>query len=287
MPVRYRRNTTAGGGGGPAPTVRWTAHGADEPMMLGTAALPDLLTMQQAAAELGVELSAVLIHTALNLGGQAQVPSFDLTQPVTCAPLRSLALSAPLAARTAAADITQLRFTCSQMMNTKDVWVPADAGCVDNANKDGQDLILETGASRKDVYIGFDLSALPSTATVISSTFRCYCRQIPTGGATVNSFQIADADEGWVETTLVCSNRPPADGASPQGMTIIGTVGEKAVTLNSTWVSRIAARIGVGPVTFLLQAGNTQVGQGILEAADQGTDDSRGPRLDITFTLPT
>lgn len=167
----------------------------------------------------------------------------------------------------------------------KDSWVPNIALCPDDTNKNGTDLNVEgVIATKKDSYFGWDLSTLPTGATVSAATLTVNVATAPLvaiGGVDLN--HIADGSETWAEATIICSTKPALtqfqnDAAS------WGSTGEKSITLNATARARIAARMGVGFYTIALAAPNTLFTNMVLESTDEGTNDTLGPRLTLTYS---
>lgn len=152
--------------------------------------------------------------------------------------------------------------------------------------RNATDLQLDgTVATRKDVYFAFDLSAYPAASTVTAATLYLKPTTGPTLQYTASMFKIADADETWDETTMKCSNKKAASGGALDAGIVVPTgTAEIATTLGANAISRLDARMGTTSVTFLLTAptGSSTT----FESKDEGTADSSGPRLELTFTIP-
>jgi hypothetical protein len=185
-------------------------------------------------------------------------------------------------------DISSLTWQTSDILSPKDVWTPTVALCPDDANKNGTDLeVSGTAAATKDAYIAWDLAGFPSNATVTAATLKLKVKTPPAASQTINTFSLADGDEGWSETGMICSNREPANGANKQAFSSGTTAVELNISLVAAWLTRIEDRMGVGFMTILLQNAAANVLSTIFESADEGTDNALGPRLSITFTTPT
>jgi hypothetical protein len=181
--------------------------------------------------------------------------------------------------------VTRVQITPSQMLAGKDSWVDVTAGCVGGGtNHDGSDLQCEgLPTSRKDPIFGWDLSGFPSNATVLSADVTLNQISAPgvTGTNTLNT--ISSANETWTEGGVVCNNIPAA--ASSAGTFSNSGTGEKTISLNSTGLSAIET--AMGSTSFSLRMTTTAlVTNHSFESADEGTNDTLGPRLDVVFTVP-
>lgn len=157
-----------------------------------------------------------------------------------------------------------------------------------NVNHNGEDLITDgVVATKRIIFVGFDVSTLPAGAVVTSATLTINRVNTSLTDNTVDLRRLADGDEGWNEAVIRCDN-DPAVGAILQSAAIGLTAGEKVITLNAAWIARIQARLGVGNVSIIVDSPALQVAN-TFEATDQGVNDALGPRLtlDITRTLPS
>lgn len=173
--------------------------------------------------------------------------------------------------------------TVEDYVAAKDTWATTVAGCVDNANKDGTDLEVSSQTSdTKDIYIAFDLSKFPASAVITEARLGVYTKSVSATG-TMNFFKIADANEGWSETALACSTRPPADGAALMPATwSTAKVGVfDYILLTAAVIARLQARMGVGVVTLLIQM-STLNRNFVFE---DGSDPVNGPKLKLVFTV--
>lgn len=169
---------------------------------------------------------------------------------------------------------------------SKDVWIPNVALCPDNLNKNLTDLQVNgVVVSRNDTYVGWDLSALPTGATVSAASLIVNLKTAPitaTGG--VDLSHVSDANEGWAEGTLTCSGALGLTQFQNEAAgTWVGT-GDKTITLNSTARSRIAARMGVGNYSIVLTAPNPLFTLMSLQSKDSLGTPANGPRLALTFS---
>lgn len=187
----------------------------------------------------------------------------------------------------AAVGAVTLSATSTDRLAAKDTWVPDVAGCVDNTNKDTTDLQVEgVTATRKDTYIAFDLSALPSGTTVTQASLTVNLKSAPTvntGGVDLNH---SLGNESWNETTITCSGALALTQFQNEAAgTWVGT-GDKTITLNSTARSRIASVMGSSHYTIALTAPSVLFANMSLQSKDSGGSpgNSSGPRLTITFT---
>ena len=73
-------------------------------------------------------------------------------------------------------------------------------------------LFVQKGSATSASYLRFDLSTLPSGASVSKATLRLYVNQVVTSG----KFDVYQLNEGWVESALTYSNAPPP-GTSATG----------------------------------------------------------------------
>lgn len=187
-------------------------------------------------------------------------------------------------------NIENTEFVTSDILVPHDSWVPTVVLCPDNANKNGTDLeVSGTVAATKDIYMKWDLSGLPASSTVTAAQLKLHVKTAPVLSQTINMFKIPNTDEGvWTEGAITCSNRPLADGGSLQDFES-GTTNDTAITinLNSSWLTRIDDRMGVGFCTILLQNTALDLLTTIFESADEGTNNANGPRLNISFNTPS
>lgn len=187
-------------------------------------------------------------------------------------------------------DVSELRLVTSQILASKDSWVPTAkvaGNCVDTANKDTQDLKVSNVAADNDAraIFAFSLGGFPTNATVLEA--KLYLKPTATSAAsqTMRISEIATGDEGWSESTVACANIP-ADSGATQNFTQGTAADEVEVTLSSSFHSKIQARMGVGTFTLKLnEATGVPTGR-TYESKDQGTNNASGPRLVVTFTVP-
>ena len=182
-------------------------------------------------------------------------------------------------------NVSRLHFTTSQILATKDSWVDVTVGCVGGGtNRNGTDLQSEgIVATRKDPIFGWDVTGFPSNATVLSATVRLQQINAPVTSGTSTLNTIAAANEGWSESTVVCNNIPAVVASA--GTFSNAASGAKTITLNAT--GRSALQTAMGSTSFSLrQTVGGLVTNHSYESADQGTNDSLGPRLSIVFTVP-
>lgn len=172
------------------------------------------------------------------------------------------------------------------VLATKDTWVPEVVGCADNTNKNGTNLQLEgIVATRKDTYMGWDLSSYPAAATVSSATLSVYVTSPATttiGGVDLN--HLANADEGWSESGLTCSTSP-ALTSFQNTTTNFASSGDKSITLNSTATTRMASRMGSGVYSIVFTVG-TLYTNAQLQSKDSGGSpgNASGPRLSFSWS---
>ena len=65
-------------------------------------------------------------------------------------------------------------------------------------------LFVQKGSVTSASYLRFDLSTLPSGASVSKATLRLYVNQVVTSG----KFDVYRLNQGWVESALTYSNAP-------------------------------------------------------------------------------
>lgn len=172
------------------------------------------------------------------------------------------------------------------VLATKDTWIPQVAGCVDNTNKDGTNLQLEgIVATRKDPYMGWDLTAYPASAAVSSATLEVYVTAPSAlGDGTITLNHLPNSGETWNEATLTCSTTPTLTSFQTSAG-FGGTVGAEVISLNSTATARIATRLGVGAYSIAFTGGtlfqNTQ-----MQSKDSGGSpgNAAGPRLSFSWS---
>jgi hypothetical protein len=178
-----------------------------------------------------------------------------------------------------------------QNLAEKDSFVPVATtlgACNDDGNKDTQDLFVSAAALQNDAraYMAWDLSGLPtgiSDATLIPTL-----RLKPSINGNLvgvnRTFQhIANAGEGWDETTIKCSTTPA--GTDFQTATQPTGTADWAVVLDEDASIRIAARMGVGFYTVVVRDSQVGGASSTFESKDQGTNDDLGPRLTIQFDI--
>ena len=66
-------------------------------------------------------------------------------------------------------------------------------------------LFVQKGSATSASYLRFDLSTLPSGASVSKATLRLFVNQVVTPG----KFDVYRLNHGWVESALTYSNAPP------------------------------------------------------------------------------
>lgn len=229
------------------------------------------LSEVEAATEQGVSVSPALSDVDVTMPAQdvtvqPAFPSVEVTMP----------------AQSVGADVSKLRAETSDILADKDSWVDTVALCAVDLNHNGTDLeVSGTAGATKDAYIGFDMSRFPSDATIESATLTLHVKTAPLDtDQRINIFKIADADEGWGEAAIKCSNRPPANGGSMQNF-MSGLVNdvEKTLILNATVIARLQERMGLGNCTLLLQNQAVDLLTTIFQSTDEGVDDAEGPRL--------
>lgn len=95
-------------------------------------------------------------------------------------------------------------------------------------------------------FIKFDLSAIPSGATITSANLYLYCYQIDNGGQTVNAY-LADAD--WYENTITWNNQPSVTGGNIKAFDMTSTgwknCGGNFTTTVQNWFSGAVSNYGV------------------------------------------
>lgn len=275
MPTRIRK-FGSGGGGGAAGNLKWGPDfgGTDGDQFQATAqAVMDALDLDG------------------NVRGDCTISLFDVApsfEPVLgsgAITLFEVGVEGTLSGR---AQVAELRYITGQTLASKDCWVPNGALCPDDTNKNLDDLwlsTLTTGNGPSDVYIGFDLSMFPAAATVLSASLTLNETGNPSNERTINLFKLTNAGEAWDETTIKCSTRPGADGASLQSIVSAAGGADQTYSLNSSWLTRLDDRMGSASVTFLLQMANTSAFRD-FEDKDEGTNNHLGPRLTLDFTVP-
>lgn len=167
----------------------------------------------------------------------------------------------------------------------KDTWNDTIALCPVDTNHNASDLQLEgIAATRKDVYVSFDLSALPTGVTFSSASLTLYCKTAPTVNEDVTLNHIANADEAYDEATLRCSTAPTLTPFQTWTAPFAST-GDKTIALNSTALTRLAARMGVGYYTIVLTGAATLTNT-VLQSKDSGgtPGNSSGPRLSSAYS---
>lgn len=186
------------------------------------------------------------------------------------------------------ADVSRIGADIQHILAGKDTWVTTVALCGDDTNKNGTDLeISSVAATSRDTYFAFDLTNFSTGFTISSAQLVVNRKTVPVINWAFNIFKILNANEGWGETTMICSNRPAADGAVMQTVSGLGatTTGDVTTNLNATAIARLQARLGVGVCTFLIQM-STAVSAATFQSKDSGgtPGNADGPRLRLVLT---
>jgi hypothetical protein len=193
-----------------------------------------------------------------------------------------------MAMRTSQADVSLLQYTMTPLLASKDSWCDVIAGCVVDDNHNGTDLQSEgVTATKKDIIVGWDLSGLPTGATVTAASLTMNLKTAATVGVGVNLALIAAANEGWNETTVRCSTIPASDGNTAHTIQNIRTdvLGDQTEDLSSVARTRIGTRMGVGAFSMRLSLVSAAATNAVFESKDEGTNNALGPRLTLTFTV--
>jgi hypothetical protein len=259
----------SGGGGGDPPVVEIGPEYGEPIHSILFTVDPILLETELVAIDLTLSVAPLLAETFI-VPVTLTLSADPLLQEIEYAAI-SLTLSVAFASGIVTAP-------------TKDVWTPTVAACPDNANKDGSPLrVSGTAGATSDGYIGFDMAALGSQ-TINSAKLILWVTTAPATSQTINTFKLTNANETWSETTMTCSNRVPADGASVQNFTSGTAAGVwRVITLNSSWISRLQDRLGVGVASFLLQNASGNVLTTEFETKDRS--DRRCYQQNVVGTL--
>lgn len=268
MPRLYPVVKKVSGGGTPPPIIQRQPGYTDDLPTVGAQVSRDLSAREiQAGCGLGLSLERQQQHNPAGVG---------------------LSVSRDLSAREMQAgcglSMPDISRSISARLVAKDSYTYTGVGCALNSNHNGENLRMSV-IDFYDSYIAWDLSQYPPNATITAATFRFYTTIAPPAASYINILAIADANEGWDETTITCSNRPPANGSTMQQILGGTTTGERGLALNSTVIARLQARIGQTSCTFLLQS---VAGNYYFQSKDSGGSpgNAYGPRLEITFMMP-
>lgn len=238
----------------------------------------DTLVMDAVEVEAVVEAANAVVMDSL-------VAEYDTMTDAAALVMDAVEVEANLSS---AADVAELAYVTSTILADKDSWVPSakTAGtCNDNTNKNGTDLrvgdVVLTNTPH--TIFGFDVSGFPTGATVTAATLTLAIKTAPTTSQSYSAATIASANEGWAEATVTCSNLPA--GTNLQTFNTGTTVGDITVTLTAAHRTQLAARMGVGSFSMKIEPDLSDL-ETTFQSKDEGTDNSSGPRLAFTFTVP-
>lgn len=248
---------------------------AHDGVAVGATVTADAHATEFAALTTGATVTAPehgLAHNTLTIGGTVTMPQSDLAHTKV----------------TAGSTISEMRFLTSEIIAGKDLVVNNPAACVGaGGNRDGQDLEIDGSTTTPRIsFMAWDLSIFPSNATVTAATLYVECKTAGTSGTNYTLHEITDGNETWNETTVVCSDAPGSNGSMQTWSSAFDSTGAKSLALNSTALSRIEERMGAGYFTIRMQGGALQLTTAVLESKDEGTNDAKGPRIHIEFTVP-
>lgn len=176
--------------------------------------------------------------------------------------------------------------TTTAVMASKDAWVDNVALCPQDGNHGTEDLLLHgVIATRKDAYMGWDLTAYPAAASVSAASVTLNLKTSAPGGNAVQLQGIGAANEGWAEDTIRCSNKPAltyvADSSTMRSDGAAGV--DQASSLQPAARTRIGERMGVGTFTVVLIDPGIGL-ESAWESKDEGTNNAAGPRLTFTWS---
>ena len=180
-------------------------------------------------------------------------------------------------------------WSVNDLATTKDCFIIQGSA----VNQNGLNLVVQDAiAGDSESYIFFPLNIgsmnLPDNVTLLSGSLAIVVAIIQAGSNNIDTFKIADANEGWSETGIDGTNEPAADGAVQQQFNVPNLSAAGAVitvSLNATWLASIQAKINgnIAGVTFLLRP-NTANGLSTFRDRENGANTPA--RLTLLFSTP-
>lgn len=140
----------------------------------------------------------------------------------------------------------------------------------------GANVLLDVDGATQISYIQFNLSSIPSTASISQATLKLYVNTVPKAG----TFNVDYVNGAWVESTIDASNAPPL------GSTIASNVNVTTADKNQYILVNVTSAVQAWLNGSEANNGLALVADGSFDAtfdSKENTTTSHPPELDIAF----